>query len=374
MNNALRLPVRRRKAESYLLLTLVSFAGTVVMTRTYLELTGYPQIGGGNLHIAHVLWGGLALFVATLLMLTFYNHWIFSISAVLSGVGIGLFIDEVGKFITKTNDYFYPPALPIIYAFFLFTVLLYFFMRRRRLLQESNRAGLYKIFDAFQEVLDSDLDSQERADLEAQLTQIANSGDTPDLPQLAQALLVFLKSPMLQVIATKPSVMDRLQDRIQSLWAKLIGPKRLKALLIFGLGAVGLLTFLELFFILVALVDPAFLRDFAFDLLIESSIKSNVTLNWFLVRLAAEGIVGLLLLVSSLLLLIGQDRRGSTLGYMGLVIFLTVINLLVFYFDQYSTIVLTLIQATLLVGVLQYRRYYLSDQQKPDQSNRSPLT
>lgn len=374
MNNALRLPVRRRKAESYLLLTLVSFAGTVVITRTYLELTGYPQIGNGNLHIAHVLWGGLALFIAALLMLTFYNHWVFSISAVLSGVGIGLFIDEVGKFITKTNDYFYPPALPIIYAFFLFTVLLYFFMRRRRLLQESNRAGLYKIFDAFQEVLDRDLDSQERADLETQLTQIASSGDTPDLPQLAQALLVFLKSDTLQVIPTQPSPVDRLQDWIQGLWARLIGPKRLKVLLILGLGTVGLLAFLELFFILVALIDPAFLRDFAFDLLIESSIKSNVTLNWFLVRLAAEGIVGLLLLVSSLLLLIGQDRRGSTLGYMGLVIFLTVINLLVFYFDQYSTIVLTLIQATLLVGVLQYRRYYLSDQKKSDQPNRSPLT
>jgi len=371
MNNALRLPVRRRKAESYLLLTLVSFAGTVVITRTYLELTGYPQIGSGNLHIAHVLWGGLALFIGALLMLTFYNHWIFSISAVLSGVGIGLFIDEIGKFITKTNDYFYPPALPIIYAFFLFTLLLYFFMRRRRALQESNRAGLYKIFDSFQEVLDRDLDTQERADLEAQLTQIANSGDTPDLPQLAQALLVFLKSPMLQVIPTEPSVVDKFQERIQAVWTKLIGPKRLKALLILGLGAVGLLAFLELFFIIFALIDPAFLRDFAFDLLIDSSIRSNVTLNWFLVRLAAEGIVGLLLLISSLLLLIGQDRRGSTLGYMGLVIFLTVINLLVFYFDQYSTIVLTLIQAALLVGVLQYRRYYLPDQQKPDQTTRS---
>ncbi len=370
MNSALRLPVRRRKAESYLLLTLVSFAGTIVVTRTYLELTGYPQIGRGNLHIAHVLWGGLALFVGALLMLTFYNHWIFSVSAVLSGVGIGLFIDEVGKFITKTNDYFYPPALPIIYAFFLMTLLIYFFMRRRRALQESNRAGLYKIFDSFQEVLDRDLDSQERADLEAQLTQIANSGDTPDLPQLAQALLVFLKSDTLQVIATHPSLVDRWQDRVQVLWARLIGPKRLKALLIFGLGSVGLLAFLELFFILVALIDPAFRRDFAFDLLIENSIKSNVSLNWFLVRLAAEGIVGLLLVISSLLLLIGQDRRGSTLGYMGLVIFLTVINLLVFYFDQYSTIVLTLIQAMLLVGVLQYRRYYLSDQKSPEPPNR----
>ncbi|MFN8448618.1 MAG: hypothetical protein U0521_08520 [Anaerolineae bacterium] len=40
----LRSPVKREGAERYLLLTLVSFAASVVLTRIYLELTGYPQI------------------------------------------------------------------------------------------------------------------------------------------------------------------------------------------------------------------------------------------------------------------------------------------------------------------------------------------
>jgi hypothetical protein len=43
-------------------------------------------------------------------------------AALLSGVGLGLFIDEVGKFITSNNNYFFPLAAPIIYLAFLLTV------------------------------------------------------------------------------------------------------------------------------------------------------------------------------------------------------------------------------------------------------------
>src|SRR5512136_1586725 len=125
-----RQPVKRQDAEHYVLLTLLSFAASVTLTRLFLSLSGYPQIGGGELHVAHMLWGGLLLFVAALLPLVLTNRWAYSAGALLAGAGVGLFIDEVGKFITKSNDYFYPAAAPIIYAFFLLTVLLYLEIRR----------------------------------------------------------------------------------------------------------------------------------------------------------------------------------------------------------------------------------------------------
>ncbi len=37
-------------------LWLVSAVVTILGVRLYLELTGYPQVGGATLHIAHMLW------------------------------------------------------------------------------------------------------------------------------------------------------------------------------------------------------------------------------------------------------------------------------------------------------------------------------
>jgi len=124
-------PRFREGAERYLLLVIVSFVVSVVGTRWYLQATGYPQVGGGELHVAHMLWGGLLLVVAAILLLLFTGTGILAVSAVLAGAGTGLFIDEVGKFITASNDYFYPVAAPLIYGLFLALVGVFVVVRRR---------------------------------------------------------------------------------------------------------------------------------------------------------------------------------------------------------------------------------------------------
>ena len=70
----LRRPIRREGSVQYMVFVLVSFIVTVSLTRLSLSLSGYPMLGGGELHIAHVLWGGLLLFVGTLLLLLFSNR------------------------------------------------------------------------------------------------------------------------------------------------------------------------------------------------------------------------------------------------------------------------------------------------------------
>ena len=112
----LRGPVPREDAARNVRLVAVAFGVTVVVTRLYLALTGYPQIGGATYHLAHALWGGLLLLLGGLAALMWSNRWVPTATAVLVGVGSGLFVDEVGKFITRQNDYFTPLAAPIIYV------------------------------------------------------------------------------------------------------------------------------------------------------------------------------------------------------------------------------------------------------------------
>ena len=81
-------PVRRKGAERYLQLNLLSFAASVSLTRFLLWITGYPQLGNETLHIAHVLYGGILLYVSSLLSLIYANRWAYTWSSLLSGVGV----------------------------------------------------------------------------------------------------------------------------------------------------------------------------------------------------------------------------------------------------------------------------------------------
>jgi hypothetical protein len=235
----IRKPVKREGDERYLMLTLVSFAASVILIRLFLHLTGYPQVGNGELHIAHVLWGGLLLFATSLLPLLFANRWAYTAGALSAGVGVGLFIDEVGKFITQNSDYFHPVAAPIIYALFLLTVMLYLRVRRPRPLDA--RAELYHALDALEEVLDHDLDARERNKLDARMRRVIRQADHPDFARLARALREFLSTDDALYLATNsPGVWERCLRRVRAYEARWVTPRRLKAAVGVGLGVSGL--------------------------------------------------------------------------------------------------------------------------------------
>lgn len=116
---------------SYLEHVLIATVVTILATRGYLQATGFPQIGGGGLHIAHMLWGGLLMLVGNVLLLAFLGRHIRRMASFVAGIGFGLFIDELGKFITSNNDYFYQPTIGIIYLILIALFLIFRFVERR---------------------------------------------------------------------------------------------------------------------------------------------------------------------------------------------------------------------------------------------------
>lgn len=110
--------IRDVDAAQNLEILLVSAIVTIFVTRIYLHLTGFPQIGGGTLHIAHMLWGGLLMLAGLMMLISYLNFSVRVAASLIAGIGFGLFIDELGKFVTADHDYFFRPTFALLYVMF----------------------------------------------------------------------------------------------------------------------------------------------------------------------------------------------------------------------------------------------------------------
>ena len=352
-------PVQRKRAERYLLTMLVCFGLSVALTRGFLELSGYPQLGNSELHIAHVLWGGLLLFAAVLVLLMFANPWVYQLGAVLGGVGVGLFIDEVGKFITQSNDYFYPWAAPIIYAFFLLTVLIYMRVNRRR--PDDPRSAMYHALDVLSEILDRDLEPGEKGELMHHLQAASREDQNKDLKRLSLLLLRFVQQENLQLAPEKPDFWPRWEARVKK-WEKgYFSRRRFKWILILGLGGQAIIAYLELAFVLGVQYFPEEISETLIDLVLAGQVNGVQGVRWFAAFSALSGGIGVLFVVAIVLCVLGKEGTGFNYAYAGLLLELTAANLLAFYFDQFSTIFFALVQLILLIAIVRYQKRFLTE-------------
>ena len=157
------------EAGELLELFLVSAVCAVLAIRGFLAAAGYPQIGGEGLHIAHMLWGGAFMVVAFILLFTFLNREMARLAALLGGVGFGTFIDELGKFITSDNDYFFQPTIGLIYIIFIVVFLVLRAARRARAV--TPRTALANALNQIPMSLDRPLEHGKRAEIMDLLAQ-----------------------------------------------------------------------------------------------------------------------------------------------------------------------------------------------------------
>ena len=162
-------------AGRYLDLFVVGGVSAVLAIRFILRITGYPSLGGARFHIAHMLWGGLLMAAALLICLSFLGNRTRLLAALLGGVGFGFFIDEIGKFITRDNNYFYQPSIALIYIMF---VLIYLGFRDLQMRSGISREEyLVNAINDLEEAVINDLQPEERDRALRYLGAIAEKDD-----------------------------------------------------------------------------------------------------------------------------------------------------------------------------------------------------
>ncbi|KOS53598.1 hypothetical protein [Rhodococcus rhodochrous] len=211
---------------------LVATVATVLVTRGYLAATGYPQIGGGTLHIAHVLWGGLLMAVALVGVLIRHGSRVRMRAALLGGIGFGLFLDEVGKFLTTDVDYFFRPAVAVMYV-----VLVAFYLGARVALSRRGPTDRQRLAVGLEALTDLVLGRLDELARRRALDVLAGVRD-PAQRELAGSIRAGLAAP----VAARTGfdgriavVRDRVERRVTA-WAATAAARRL-VLVVFAVHA-----------------------------------------------------------------------------------------------------------------------------------------
>lgn len=201
--------IRSIYAETLLENFFVSAIAALLGMRLFLSLTDYPTLGGENFHIAHMLFGGVFMLIGMIILLAFLNHASHDVAAVVGGAGFGLFIDELGKFITDDNNYFFQPAIALIYIIFVVIYLAIRWINRGQVL--SREEALANAFEIAKQASLSSMDPRDQQ-LFIRLLNISDPDDP--LTQNLKDMITRIAS----IPAHQPDFIIRLKRFIDNLY------------------------------------------------------------------------------------------------------------------------------------------------------------
>lgn len=234
--------VRNARALDQLEIFLLSAVSMILLIRVFLELTGYPQLGGESLHIAHMLWGGLGMLVAALLRQMLMGLWVEYAAALIGGLGFGAFIDEIGKFVTQDNNYFFGPTFSLIYIIFVLIYLISHWLLTSR--GYAKNEYLMNSVNTLQEYRSGYLPENRKAEIQHFLDQSDQDN------KLSIAISGFI-STVETVPAGRERYYGRIKHHLEKLYYRVIKMRYFTPLL-------------NLYFITQALIGAAFIMEEVF--------------------------------------------------------------------------------------------------------------
>ncbi len=341
---------KRLDASSQILDFAIWAILSLFATRLFLVVFNNPTIGRGNWHIAHVLWGGMAMLIGAIIFLIFYGKNALKLASIFSGIGWGMFIDEIGKYVTRDNNYWFRPAIIFIYISFVFLFVLYRILEKKS--SPSRQALWHELLEDCQDLVNNDLEKSEKKELLLKINRFEKMA-----PSLAEKkILADLKY---LVVSITP-----LKDRHQFSFVKLIASslqitynRLFKKKIVFN----GLL-FYSFWYIFDKLYD-------AIRLLFNSDkisllqryyshydFFSRADVYMITLKFIIEMFVATLFAIGLFFWLKKKTVKGIKFYQLGLLVNIFIGSIIKFYFEQFSAVFSLILALIIWVWLDNYRR------------------
>lgn len=335
----------KRENASELVLTVMKWAILSLFSmRTALILLNYPTVGRGNWHVAHAFTGGIIMWIGAMIGYMYYGGRIKKISAAIFGVGLGLFVDEIGKYLSRDNNYFFQPAFSLIYVFFIILFLIYRYLEKN--VPKEARTILFQVMDKLEELSENDLEKSEKLKLLRQLKEVTEKGD-----EKTKNLALELG----HMVERIEPIEDKTDGWSKRLW-KIIRRysyhkvfKRKWVLRILLLLAIG--------YIIGGIVDSIFIisrfkENWLFELWYGNwELLSKTDFRIFTLMTVGDGLSCLLFIGGIYWLSRGKKSRGFGFFQYGLLVNIFISSAFKFYFEQFSGIFGVLTSIIVLEGL-----------------------
>jgi hypothetical protein len=320
--------IRNFEASEYFEVFLVSAVSSILVIRLFLRLTGYPQIGNSNLHIAHMLWGGLLMLISIMILLFFLSRRIEWWAALFGGIGFGTFIDEVGKFVTQDNDYFFQPAVAIMYVIFILIYVAVHTIQTRW--SYTKQEYLINAIEGLKEIALGDLDEGEKKRAVGYL----NRSDPVD------PLVISTKNLLLNTRAAanpRPGAYARLKLFLNKLYLTVIGRRAFAATVV----SIFLLKFVVT---TSGVIFYVFFWGLGWERILNSSIFSNLAERFYSISFVGAAEI-LSSLASGIFVFIGiyYIRKSKLIAYQmferSILISIFLTQVFIFYQKEFAALV-----------------------------------
>lgn len=334
---------RQERIDQYFFSIWLAGIVSILCTRLFLNILGYPTIGRGVWHLSHAIWGGTIMCVGMFLNLGFYGRRVKQISSVIFGLGMGMFFDEIGKLVTRDYNYFFKPAGMIIYLLFLslFAVYKIFFKRRAK----GSAYTLYAILDRIGELAENDLDEKEKKSLIDLIDELKNRGDK-QFTVIADGLKKGIESWKAKKYESNKWI-ERWKRSRRWLYKSFF--KRKSILILLYILAIG--------YSVLAGVDTVLLAENRRNLdilrIMYGEYGPNGQLELFLLslKIISDGITGIFFILGIIMVVLKRSKKGLTLFCNGLIIHIGLTSVFRFYFEQFSAVFGLLFSLVLWVGL-----------------------